>query len=115
MVGVTVSVFCLFYVLPGDPARGLVGNHGDSLVIAAIRADLGLDQPVSVQFLSYINDLSPISLHSLNDKNHLFYLDSNDYAPYIELYSFGDAKASGPSAELPQRKPGKPNYPVNTP
>ncbi|MBL4736359.1 MAG: hypothetical protein JKY18_13680, partial [Flavobacteriales bacterium] len=100
--GVVVSVFLLFYALPGDPARGLTGNHGDSLTIAVIRADLGLDQPLSVQFLSYINDLSPISVYNSNTKDHLFYLDPDDYTPYIKLYTFGHSKAPVPPTPTTQ-------------
>ena len=88
LAGVVVAVFCLFYVLPGDPARGGMGNHVDEETLKAIRADLGLDQPMSIQFLSYINDLSPISIHNTVDSKSPFYLDPNEYAPYIELYKF---------------------------
>ncbi len=39
------AVFVLLRVIPGDPAQMLVGDTGDPAVVAAMRAELGLDQP----------------------------------------------------------------------
>lgn len=63
MWGVIVIVFFLFQGL-GDPARLVVGQTGDAATIENIRKELYLDKPVMVQFLYYVNDLSPISFYS---------------------------------------------------
>ena len=77
MAGVVTVVFFMFNVLPGDPARMMGGNRMDSVTIANIQRDLGLDRPLPVQFAMYVNDLSPISLHDTVDRDHFLYLNSN--------------------------------------
>ena len=63
LVGVAVVVFCLFNVLPGDPAALLAGQRSDVGTQAAIRADLGLDEPLPTRLLEYLNDASPLGVH----------------------------------------------------
>jgi peptide/nickel transport system permease protein len=79
MLGVITVVFILFNVLPGDPARMMLGQRADSLSIAAINKDLGRDKPLFTQYLMYMNDLSPISWHNTADENSAVYLDSTKY------------------------------------
>ncbi len=47
-----------------DPARLIVGQTGDKQTMDNIRRELYLDQPKWKQFFLYINDVSPISIHS---------------------------------------------------
>jgi ABC-type dipeptide/oligopeptide/nickel transport system permease component len=63
LVGVVVVVFFLFQGF-GDPARLVLGQTGDSATIKNIRQELALDQPKWKQFTLYLNDVSPISIHS---------------------------------------------------
>ncbi|HOY72672.1 MAG TPA: hypothetical protein PLX53_06000, partial [Tenuifilaceae bacterium] len=58
--GVVTLIFALFHMVPGDPARMVMGQRTDSASLAAARADMGLDRPVAVQYLKYLNDLSPL-------------------------------------------------------
>ena len=58
LAGVVTVVFLLFNVLPGDPARMLMGQRADAESLKIIQKDLGLDQPLSKQFVMYINDCS---------------------------------------------------------
>ncbi|EAM7492035.1 glutathione ABC transporter permease GsiC [Salmonella enterica] len=51
---VAVLVFLLVHLLPGDPARLIAGPEADAQVIALVRQQLGLDQPLHVQFWHYI-------------------------------------------------------------
>ena len=76
--GVISLIFVLFNVLPGDPARLILGQRPDAESIEMIKKDLGLDQAKHYQYLKYLNDLSFISIHSRNS-NSYFYLDSNIY------------------------------------
>lgn len=61
LAGVVLVVFVLFNILPGDPARMTLGQRADVQSLAAVRKEFGLDQPKPIQFLMYINDLSPLS------------------------------------------------------
>ena len=79
LLGVITVVFLLFNVLPGDPARAMLGQRADQASIDAINKDLGRDKPLPVQFIMYINDLSPISVHDDVDKNHYLYLSLDKY------------------------------------
>ncbi|EAZ8204541.1 glutathione ABC transporter permease GsiC [Salmonella enterica] len=51
---VAVLVFLFVHLLPGDPARLIAGPEADAQVIELVRQQLGLDQPLHVQFWHYI-------------------------------------------------------------
>jgi peptide/nickel transport system permease protein len=87
MLGVISLVFFLFTILPSDPARMMMGQRSDIQTEAAIRKEMGLDLPKSVQFLAYLNDLSPISWHKTKDKDSFFYLNPQNYN-YSKILSF---------------------------
>ncbi|MGE9310216.1 ABC transporter permease [Niabella sp. CJ426] len=63
LAGVVVLVFFLFQGF-GDPARLVMGQTGDAKTQENIRKELYLDQPKWKQFLLYVNDVSPIAIHS---------------------------------------------------
>ncbi len=42
---------------PGDPARLLAGDRASDAIVENIRQQLGLDQPLYVQFYRYVSDL----------------------------------------------------------
>jgi len=66
LIGVVVLVFIMFQGL-GDPARMIVGQTGDKKTMDNIRKDLYLDQPKWKQFILYLNDVSPICVHTKED------------------------------------------------
>lgn len=51
---VAVLVFLFVHLLPGDPARLVAGPEADAQVVALVRQQLGLDQPLYLQFWHYI-------------------------------------------------------------
>ena len=89
LLGVVTLVFFLFNILPGDPARMMLGQRADAESIEIINHDLGRDKPVGTQYLNYLNDLLPISLHNNADPDHFFYLNPEKYAPYTTLLKIG--------------------------
>lgn len=66
LLGVVVLVFFMFQGF-GDPARLIVGQTGDKKTMDNIRKDLYLDQPKWKQFFLYLNDVSPVCVHSKAD------------------------------------------------
>ncbi|MHA6688229.1 ABC transporter permease [Mesorhizobium sp. A556] len=54
---VTFIIFTLLRVVPGDPARLIVGGMAPDAVVALKAKELGLDKPIPVQFLYYLGDL----------------------------------------------------------
>ena len=89
MLGVVTLVFFLFNILPGDPARMMLGQRADEESIRIINRDLGRDKPIALQYLNYLNDLLPISVHNNENVDDYFYLDSEKYAPYTTLLKVG--------------------------
>lgn len=55
--GVVTVIFVLMAVVPGDPARIMMGQRGDPETLARIRADLGLDKPLTVQYVDFMGKL----------------------------------------------------------
>ena len=66
LIGVVILVFFLFQGF-GDPSRLIMGQTGDSATQANIKKELYLDQPKWKQFLFYLNDVSPVCIHSKED------------------------------------------------
>jgi peptide/nickel transport system permease protein len=87
--GVSALVFFLFNVLPGDPARMMLGQRADVQSVQSINRELGLDQPPLKRFALYINDLSPVCLLSQNPQSSIF-ADELKYGNTTQLVSFGE-------------------------
>ncbi len=75
LFGVVTLVFFLFHVLPGDPARMMLGQRADMESIETINKDLGRDKPLVLQYLSYLNDISPVSFYNVSNLNSAFYCE----------------------------------------
>ncbi|WP_430615487.1 ABC transporter permease [Flavobacterium sp. JP2137] len=72
LFGVVTMVFFLFNILPGDPARMMLDQNENSEQLAVVKKKYGFDQPLSTQYAYYLNDLSPISLHSVNPEDYTY-------------------------------------------
>ncbi|MDA9397789.1 ABC transporter permease [Bradyrhizobium sp. CCBAU 45389] len=55
---VAVGVFALVRLIPGDPVQVMLGDAADPAQAAQLRAQLGLDQPIPVQFMHWIARLA---------------------------------------------------------
>ena len=55
---VALFVFLLLHLSPGDPATIIAGDYASPADIARIRAQLGLDQPLHIQFTTWLMQLS---------------------------------------------------------
>lgn len=67
MLGVISLIFVLFNILPGDPARMMLGQNADQESIDMIHKELGLDKPLGIRYLVYLNDLSPVGIDKEGD------------------------------------------------
>jgi peptide/nickel transport system permease protein len=54
LVLVTFGVFALIHLTPGDPIDAMMGESYDAAAKDRLRAELGLDQPIYIQYLSWI-------------------------------------------------------------
>lgn len=57
LIGVTFMVYFILSLSPGDTASIIAGEGADAQTIEAVRKDLGLDQPIIVQYGKYMFDL----------------------------------------------------------
>ncbi len=57
LIAISMVIFWLLRVLPGDPANMLAGEVATAEEIAAIRARLNLDKPIPVQYFYYMRDI----------------------------------------------------------
>ena len=66
--GAVLLTFLLVHAVPGDPVEVMLGESASSADRMQLRADLGLDQPIYVQFGDYLNKLAHgnlgVSIHS---------------------------------------------------
>ena len=57
LIGISIITFVLVRLIPGDPARLLLGSRATPTAIANIRAQYGLDQPMWMQYLYFVKNL----------------------------------------------------------
>jgi peptide/nickel transport system permease protein len=62
LVVASVLIFATLRLLPGDVAQSLAGATGSPAQVAALRAQLGLDRPVAVQYLDWAGGLLRLDL-----------------------------------------------------
>src|SRR5690554_7338489 len=66
----------------------MLGQNETAEQLAVVKKKYGFDQPVSVQYIRYLNDLSPISFHSENPEDYTF-LKEGKYTD-TKLFSIGN-------------------------
>ena len=89
MFGVVTVIFFLFNVLPGDPAQMMLGQNESSEQLMIVKKKYGFDKPIVNQYFLYLNDLSPISIHSKNKADYSYFV-KNKYTgvELLEINSF---------------------------
>lgn len=107
LLGVVSVIFILFTIVPGDPAQMMLDQNEDPEQLAKVRAKYGFDQPLSKQYLYYLNDLSFLSIHSA-EKNSYTYLEEGKYNAF-ELFSINETNIALKSPYLREsfQKTGK--------
>lgn len=88
LFGVVTVIFFLFNFLPGDPARMMLGQNETAEQLAVVKKKYGFDQPLSQQYLYYLNDLSVLSLHAREPGSYTSYTPQK-YGG-LALLSMGD-------------------------
>ncbi len=57
IVGIVLTVFLVVRLIPGDPARIMLGQRATEEALAELRAELGLDLPIWQQFLTFVGNV----------------------------------------------------------
>ncbi len=60
--GITLILFFLLRLIPGDPASVMLGERATDAAVARINHELGLDQPIYVQYGYFLRDLATLNL-----------------------------------------------------
>lgn len=81
LFGVATLVFLLFNIMPGDPVQMMLGQRADKESVEAIRKELGLDKPLARQYVDYLNDLMPLSVHNTENVSR--------YEPCLKICKVG--------------------------
>jgi peptide/nickel transport system permease protein len=58
LAGVATLVFLLIHLVPGDPVQAMLGESAAASDVADLRAKLGLDRPLAVQYGDYLTGLA---------------------------------------------------------
>ncbi|MEO8209463.1 MAG: ABC transporter permease, partial [bacterium] len=56
IIGVLTVTFCLLYIIPGDPARMMLGQRADVASVEAVREELGLNKPIYIQYIKFMTN-----------------------------------------------------------
>jgi peptide/nickel transport system permease protein len=60
--GITLILFIMLRLIPGDPASVMLGERATDAAVARINHELGLDQPIYVQYGFFLRDLATLNL-----------------------------------------------------
>jgi peptide/nickel transport system permease protein len=58
LIGISILVFGVTYLIPGDPALIMAGSEATPEVVANLRQQWGLDQPVYIRYLSWLGNIA---------------------------------------------------------
>lgn len=58
VLGVSVAVFLMIHLIPGDPAQLIAGVDASPSDVENVRQHLGLDQPLLTQYASYVERIA---------------------------------------------------------
>lgn len=62
VLGITIVLFFMIRLIPGDPATAMLGERATDEAIVRIRHSMGLDKPIWVQYAYYMRDLAQLDL-----------------------------------------------------
>ncbi|RAK07372.1 peptide/nickel transport system permease protein [Halanaerobium saccharolyticum] len=57
LIGVAIIVFLIVHLIPGDPAQTMLGERATDAALERLREQMGLNDPLPVQFWRYVKDL----------------------------------------------------------
>lgn len=57
LLGMSLVVFAIIHAIPGDPAMAILGEHATPQSLAELRAKLGLNEPIYLQYWHYLKQI----------------------------------------------------------
>ncbi|HEV8470794.1 MAG TPA: ABC transporter permease [Candidatus Limnocylindria bacterium] len=89
LLGVSICVLLMASLVPGDPATVLAGDTASAEQVERIRRDLGLDQPIPIQYLRFLERLAHGSLGESTRTHREVLLEITDRFPYTLALALG--------------------------
>jgi peptide/nickel transport system permease protein len=90
LFGISLLVFFMIHLVPGDPAVTLLGFHATTSAVAELHKQLGLDHPIWRQYLTFLNHLLHGNLgESYQYKSSVTSLISQNLLPTVWLIVAG--------------------------
>ena len=90
MIIVGVVVFGAIHLAPGDPASVIVGDEATPDMVEKMREDMGLNEPIIVQFWKYITNIATLDLgESVFSGHEVSFLLTQRLQPTLSLASMG--------------------------
>src|ERR1700730_14852211 len=104
--GGTFVVFCMIHLIPGDPARTILGIHATPRTVALLHREWGLNRPLISQYWLFLDrgllrrlgaqpDPEPPGADPVGD-------------PLLVRHRRGDQRATGDERPQPQGRPARP-------
>ena len=56
LLGVSLLVFAIMYLTPGDPAQLILGENAPKAAVEALREKMGLNDPFFMQYFRFVNN-----------------------------------------------------------
>ncbi|PIC63616.1 peptide ABC transporter permease [Sporosarcina sp. P13] len=80
LLGMSIVVFAIIHAIPGDPATVILGDQATPEAVAELKAEMGLDKPITTQYATYVKDIVTGDLGtSLKTKKPI----SEEITPYL--------------------------------
>src|ERR1700710_2182725 len=57
LLGILIVTFVLVHLIPGDPCRAMLGERATQPICDAYKVRMGLDQPITTQFVIYVGQI----------------------------------------------------------
>jgi peptide/nickel transport system permease protein len=81
IIGVLFIIFTIIYITPGDPASLLLGERARPEDIAALRLEMGLDDPFFIQFFGYLGRAARLDLGTSDQTKRPVFYEPKDRFP----------------------------------
>ncbi|RYL92481.1 ABC transporter permease subunit [Sporolactobacillus sp. THM7-4] len=98
LIGISIFVFLFVHLIPGDPARLVAGQDATVKDVQLVRERLGLDKPIPLQYLTYMDNLLHGNLGiSLKTQQPVIHLIAERFMPtfWLSFFSLAWALAAG--------------------
>src|SRR6202011_790525 len=101
LILVTLGVFLLIHLVPGDPVEAMLGESQDAVAKETLRHELGFDQPLYIQYVSWVGRIAHGDL-GRSIRSHQSVLDDvgRRVRPSLELAIFAMLIAIGVAVPL---------------